>query len=136
MGVGFRVGSVVEEIGTPDFLHAFFSTISGRLEPKGWGTRFPELMGPLYQGALSAEDGPKVLRDLRTIRRELKAYPPWQVIWDIDLQQAKPPWGDQISSGITDLSNYFVTSRGKDLFEVLTECLQTLKQEGGVLTIE
>ncbi len=38
--------------------------------------------------------------------------------------QAKPPWGTNISPEITDLSNYFVTSDGRDLFEVLSEALQ------------
>jgi hypothetical protein len=37
------------------------------------------------------------------------------VIWDIDDLNKPMPWGDNISSDITDLSNYFVTSEGKDL---------------------
>ncbi|WMT20747.1 Imm70 family immunity protein [Parageobacillus toebii] len=30
-----------------------------------------------------------------------------------------PPWGDKISSKVTNLANYFATSDGKTFFEVL-----------------
>lgn len=33
MSAGIRVGSIVEEIGEPSFLHACFSTVSGHCEP-------------------------------------------------------------------------------------------------------
>lgn len=39
-----------------------------------------------------------------------------KVIWDIDDMTKMPPWGKNISKDITDLSNYFVTSDGKDFF--------------------
>ncbi|WAH38665.1 Imm70 family immunity protein [Alicyclobacillus dauci] len=32
---------------------------------------------------------------------------------------SKQPWGTDITAEITSLSNYFVTSDGRDLFEVL-----------------
>ncbi|SCY48411.1 Immunity protein 70 [Pseudobutyrivibrio sp. AR14] len=37
------------------------------------------------------------------------------VIWDIDDLNKPVPWGDNISSDITDLSNYFCYERGKGL---------------------
>lgn len=136
MTVGFRVGGIVDEVGTPDFLHAFFSTISFHLEPDGWGTRYPELMNELYQGRISQGAAVKVLDDVSEARERLKAFPPSEVVWDIANPEAKPPWGDDISTDVTDLSNYFVTSTGRDLFEVLIECLKALKSEGGDLTVE
>ncbi len=36
MGVGIQLGRITDEIGSGAFLHAFFSTISGNLEPNGW----------------------------------------------------------------------------------------------------
>ena len=69
-------------------------------------------------------------------REKLKNYSPYEVIWDIENIEEKPPWGNDISPSITNLSNYFITSTGRDLFEVLLECLQALEQQGGVLTIE
>lgn len=135
MAVGFRVGSVVDVVGTPEFLHAFFSTISSRLEPRGWGTRYPELFHRLYRGALSVASADKVLGDVLEIREKLRAFKPQEVVWDLENPSAKPPWGDAISEEITDLSNYFVTSTGRDLFDVLIECLEALKDLGGEMTV-
>jgi 2,3-bisphosphoglycerate-dependent phosphoglycerate mutase len=136
MAVGFRVGSIVDEIGTQDFLHAFFSTISHHLEPSGWGSRFPELMNELYQGKLESGKTAKALADLSTIKRELAQHRPDEVMWDIENPSARPPWGDNISKEITDLSNYFVTSTGKDVFGVLEECLKASQRNGSRVTIE
>jgi hypothetical protein len=136
MAVGFKVGSIVDEVGTHDFLHAFFSTISYHLEPHGWGSRFPELMNELYQGKLEASKAAKVLADVATIKNELTRLPPDKIVWDIDNSNARPPWGNNISSSITSLGNYFVTSTGRDIFEVLVECLTALQRKGGSLTVE
>jgi 2,3-bisphosphoglycerate-dependent phosphoglycerate mutase len=136
MTVGFRVGGIIDEVGTSDFLHAFFSTISFHLEPEGWGTRYPELMNELYQGKLEQEAAEKVLKDVATIREQLKEFPPSDVVWDMERPDATPPWGDDISTDITDLSRYFVTSTGRDIFEVLIECLEALKSEGGCMTVD
>lgn len=45
------------------------------------------------------------------------------------------PGGDDISSDITDLSNYFVTSTGRDLVGCLRESLDLMVQRGGDLTV-
>lgn len=42
MAVCIKVGSIIDEIGTSDFFHAFFSTVSYNLE-EAWGSRFPVL---------------------------------------------------------------------------------------------
>lgn len=135
MAVSFKVGNHYREVGSGDFLHSFFSTISFHLEPNGWGSRFPELMNELYQGQLASAKADKVLTDVLTIREELKAFPPERVVWDIEDISLAPPWGNNISDRITDLSNYYVTNDGKDLFDVLIASLEDLKSEGGDLTI-
>ena len=136
MGVGIKAGSVIDEIGTSEFLHAFFSTISRHLEPKGWGARFPELLKELYQGKLPAEHVGKALSDLLVIQKELARFAPSKVVWDIEKPSARPPWGDNISKHITSLANYFVTSMGRDLFEVLIECLEDAHNNNEPVTIE
>ena len=47
-----------------------------------------------------------------------------KVVWDIEDLGKRPPWGDDISPDITNLSNYFVTSEGEDLIEVLKLALE------------
>jgi hypothetical protein len=124
MAVSIQTGPRFYEIGTSDFLHAFFSTVSFHLEPKGWGTRFPALMMELYQGALPQEHIPSAEKELAEIKAGLSNYPPSQVIWDIDNLDAKPPWGSNISPDVKSLANYFGTSNGKDLLEVIASALE------------
>ena len=130
MAVGFGVNFFWFEVGTGDFLHSFFSTIAYRLEDGKWGTRFPFMMRQLYVGELKNEDIRFARLELKWIREGLKAFPPDQVVWDIDDLSKQPPWGDKISSRITDLSNYFVTSNGEDLIGMLFEVLEMAQRVG------
>jgi 2,3-bisphosphoglycerate-dependent phosphoglycerate mutase len=131
MTVGFEVGSITDEIGSSDFFHAFFSTIAARLEP-AWGARFPVLMTKLYQGELRQEDALPALGELAKVQSELRAFAPSQIVWDIDDKTKFPPWGAEIAPTITDLSNYFVTSTGRDLIETLREAIEELRDQGGI----
>ena len=136
MGVGIRVGGVIDELGAGSFLQAFFSTISHRLEPSGWGTRFPLLMNRLYQGHLAAADAEAAVAELRQAADELRGFTPDQVVWDIENLSARPPWGDNIADTITDLSNYFITSTGRDLIGTLMEALEKARKTGQDAVIE
>lgn len=136
VAVGMRVRSNVWPVGTGDFFHAFFSTISARLEPDGWGMRFPSVMGELYRGKLSSEDAAAALAELDQIREELRQFPPSDVVWDVEDRSKRPPWGDEISDEITDLSHYFVTEDGRDLFDVLAEAIGYASRAGAPLRVQ
>jgi len=123
MGIGMFVDTSYYEIGAWSFFHSFFSTVSYHLEPDGWGSRFPILMNNLYSGTLAWTDAPQALIELMGARKELEAFPPDKVIWDIEDLTKQPPWGDNIDGTITNLSNYFGTNDGEDLFDVLTSAL-------------
>lgn len=123
MAIGFRVDFLWYQVGTPDFLHAFFSTICYNLESKKWGDKYPYLMNELYQGKLSWKNADKVIEELKEVKSKFKNFSPSQVIWDIGDISKQPPWGDKISPEITDLSNYFVTSDGRDLIEIMLMAL-------------
>ena len=75
-------------------------------------------MKELYQGTLSNLNVPKAKDELSKIERELKEFTPDKVIWDIEDLTKQPPWGNAISKRITDLSNYFVTSDGRDFITI------------------
>jgi hypothetical protein len=135
MSIGLKVDNIVTELGSAGFVHGFFSTVSRCLEPDGWATRFPVLLNALYQGTLQKRQANDALGELDTIRQELKRMPPQSVVWDIADQSRQPPWGNFVSPDITDLSNYFVTSTGRDLLEVMAECLQYFAAEGAVCSI-
>lgn len=133
MSVGIKVGSITDEIGTGDFLHAFFSTVSGRLEDE-WGKRFPALM-KLYAGSLPYEQAPMALAELAAVRTGLTDFAPDCVIWDIEDRTKIPPWGGDISTDITNLSNYFVSSTGRNLIDLLKEALEASRDERRVAEI-
>ena len=135
MTIGIQLGSIIDEVGTPAFLHAFFSTISGNLEPQGWGSRFPALLSKLYSGRLDASDATKARAELRIITDELTRLPPDRVIWDVEDRSARPLWGDNIAPDITSLANYFVTSTGRDLIQLLDEVLEEQERSGGTAEV-
>lgn len=85
-------------------------------------------MEELYQGCLKNQDLNEGLEELRKVKKELKNFSPSYVIWDAEDLSLTPPWGNNISSDITDLSNCFVTSDGRDLISVLNEALEDAKE--------
>ena len=131
----FTVKYYMYTIGTADFLHSFFSTVCGRLENGKWGSRYPYLMNELYQGMLSAEHLAADAEELVQIKKNLARFASNQVIWDIDDSSLTPPWGDNISDDITDLSNYFVTSDGNDFLTVFSAALDKARELNVPLTI-
>ena len=124
MTLFFYVGDSFFEIGSPDFLFSFFSTIAYRLENKKWGSIYYNIMKRLYRGRLDYHYSSKALKELIAISSELKSFNPNQIVWDYDHPNNLPPWGQNISSDITDLSNYFVTSDGNDLIKVMITVLK------------
>ena len=87
-------------------------------------------MNKLYQGSLESEYVNVALMELDTIEEELGKLPPNKVIWDIDDIKKQPPWGDNISKDITDLSNYFVTSYGEDFLTIFRHALEKSQELG------
>jgi 2,3-bisphosphoglycerate-dependent phosphoglycerate mutase len=135
VAVELCAGSVLWEVGSADFLHAFFSTVAARLEPAGWGSRFPATMRTLYAGRVAGEEAARAVAELDQIREELRAFPPADVVWSYEDRSQRPPWGDDIAPEITSLGDYFVTSDGRDLFAVLGEALAHSARSGDELTI-
>ena len=128
--LGLAVGDDHWSVGSPELLHAFFSTVSHRLESGGWGTRFPMLVGRLYDGELPVDAVETALSELALVRRELAWFAPAEVVWDIDDLAAQPPWGGAIADSVPDLSRYFFTVDSRDLFDVLAAALAALQQQG------
>ena len=121
--VGFQVQYFFFPIGSADFLHSFFSTVSYHLEYRKWGSRFPVIMNEVYQGYLLPEHAEQAREELSVITAELKNLKPHQIIWDIDDLSKEPPWEVPISEEITDLANYFITSDGADFITIFNHAL-------------
>lgn len=80
-------------------------------------------MNELYQGKLANANVPNAKVELNTIENELKNLSPDKAIWDIEDLTKQPPWGNKISNQITDLSNYFITSDGRDFLTIFQNSL-------------
>ena len=124
MAVGITVDFYWYQVGTGDFFHSFFSTVAYNLEENNWGSRFPIMLNEFYDGVLKNADISEALQELDIIERELKGFSPDKVVWDIEDLSQEPPWGDDISPDITDLSNYFVTSDGENLITIMRHAFE------------
>jgi hypothetical protein len=122
--VGLRVGPIYYVLGTSDFLHSFFSTIAYRLENNKWGSKFPILMNELYKKEIDYKECKKILNELNIIKKELSKLTPDKIIWDIENLEKQAPWGNNVAETITNMSNYYVTSDGKQLFNVFETALK------------
>ena len=110
-------------------MHSFFSTICYNLEGGKWGSRFPYLMNSLYQGELSYNDLDSAKEELTVIIEEFKEFSPDQVIWDIEDLSKQPPWGNNISPEIKNLSDYFITCDGESIFDEIIKAFKEAKAE-------
>ncbi|MEK8130061.1 immunity 70 family protein [Paenibacillus filicis] len=135
MAVAFKAEFLYYVVGSGSFLHSFFSTIAYRLESKEWGSVYPILMKQLYDSKVESESLPELRNEVVRVREELKLFPPTDIIWDFDDLSKQPPWGDNISPEITSLSNYFVSSEGKDLFNLILMAIDEATEAGITLEI-
>ncbi len=136
MGVHLKTEYCIFEIGSSDFLISFFDTIEVRLTKGIFGKKYPAILTDLYNGKLSFEKLEKAESELIDIQKRLKKFEPSKVVWNKTDMQKQPPWGNDISSDITNLSNYFVTSEGEDLFEVIFSAIEQAREEKCELIIE
>ncbi|MDP4086145.1 MAG: immunity 70 family protein [Bacillota bacterium] len=136
MTVGFLVdGTFFYEIGSADFLHSFFSTISYHLEPDGWGTKYPYLLKKLYYEPLEWSEIALARNEAKAIKNNLKKLTSEEVVWDINDLTAKSPWGKDISEKVPNLANYFATSEGDTFFDILNEALNSAEEDKSSIVI-
>lgn len=136
MGIHLRTSQYSFEIGTSDFLASFFDTIECRLTKGIFGKKYPIVLNDFYNGSLKYEDLEKAELELKDIQKRLKRFKPSKVVWDKNDLNKLPPWGNKISPNITDLSNYYVTSDGRDLFDVIFNVIEKAKSEKSKIIIE
>lgn len=136
IAAGFKVKYYWYQVGHGDFLHSFFSTISYHLEKNGWGTEYPFLLNELYNGKLENKNIDSAINELEAIKKKLQKFSPSQVIWDIEDLSKRPLWCDNIIKDITNLSNYFITSEGEDLIDMLMKALEKGQKTNSDVYIE
>ena len=128
MSVGLFVDPIYYSIGTASFLNSFFSTIYLSVEKSDWGSRYPIIMNDLYGGCVKKDRLDKLEDEIVKLRNDFKKLKPEKVVWDFENLKASPSWGTNISKEITNLSDYFVTSDGKNLFDTIEKAIETSKE--------
>ena len=139
--VGFMVDKTWFHFGWPDYLFSFFSTVTGRLE-KHWGERFPCIMNDLCEfGCIKKEKAEQAREELRVIRRELKAFGPRELIWDVEHPEKEGPWGRnnegiRMDDQIKDLSCCFYSEDRVNLFDLLDIALGFAQERNADLELQ
>jgi len=130
MSVGFRYSAIWREFGDADLLHAFFSTISYRLESNNWGSIYPYLQKNFYNDKLNPDETLKALDELKDIREKFAKLKPEDIIWDAEDLTKKPPncFFDQLQA--SNLSECFIALNGKNIFDILTEVFEFCNKKG------
>jgi hypothetical protein len=122
--VSLHVGEKSLPLGTSNLVKSLFSTIYVRLEGGDWGARYPVVMGELYGGRLSAARIDEARRELARIRAGLSMLSPREVVWDYEHSEASPPWGVDVAPTVSNLAEYYWTSDGRNLLDVLEEAFR------------
>jgi len=138
MEVGFLVGDTFYQIGSNELLHAFLSTISVNFEPDGWGSKYPLITNQLYQGFIDADDIEKAGEEFSKIYSDLLNLSIDKLVWDIDDLSARPPFDPKLdkSGRYKTLEDFFITTDGNSLFEVMASALEDAYENGCDLEIE
>jgi hypothetical protein len=131
--VDLYVQNTMWTVGEDWFLHSFFSTIAYRLEPDGWGSRFPALMKELYAGRLPLDRVPEAQRELETVLAELGQRPPEERVFAYEDPERPTPW--PVPPGAQSLADCFLTASGDNLLEVIAETLEDALEAGADVEI-
>lgn len=119
------------ELADPATLEAFFATVSYRLEPEGWATRFPLTLDGLNAGRLTPAEAPAILAELDLIAAELRALPSRKAVWDYQDTRLREDAGLPVRHGAASLHDYFVAADGRTpLVTRLREVAEAARSRG------
>ncbi len=118
------------EIASGVVLEAFAATVSYRLEPDGWGSRFPIVLDHLLAGRLMPSDADSALSELDAIAAGLRALPAERVVFDLaDLSRRDDPRA-RVDRGSPTAHGFFVAEDGRPLVDVLREGVMAARAAG------
>lgn len=135
MSIALRQKSVLTIIGSSDILHSLFSTIAVRLEDGQRGSRYPLIMGKLYEGSLPEHDAGAAMQEALAIRTALRVLPPSAVVWDADEPHVLPPAEFAINTDLESAAHYWLTVTGRNLVDELVDNLESAIEHGGSVDV-
>lgn len=101
------------ELADEAVLEAFFATVSYRLEPEGWATRFPLTLDALNAGRLLPAQAPAAVAELDLIAAELRDLPARRAVWDYQDTRRRDDRALAVRHDAGSLHDYFVAADGR-----------------------
>lgn len=117
-------------------LEALFSTISYRLEPNGWATRFPTVLDRLREGRLESGAAARALEELEHIGAELRRLPVDRVVWSMQDLRKRDDSGEPVRRDAPNVFDYFVAFDGRPILTCLADALQKSRMSGDAIVLE
>jgi len=118
-----RVADRFFEFAPDHIMKALASTISYRLEPEGWSSRFPFVLDHLLAGRLSPSEGSAAIAELEAIEWGLKRVPRDSVVWDRNDRRRRDDSREEVCHTARDASEYFLARSGRPLLHELKEAV-------------
>lgn len=115
MFFGIVVRSTTYFVGAPCYMIPFFSNIYEHLEKKRKGSRFPRIMGELYDGILPYEYVSEAMAELDIIERELRGVSANRYIYDFVEPNKQRPEGMKINYGAVNLYSALINADNDEL---------------------
>jgi len=112
------------DVGYVEITKSLFYSIAHHLERRDWGSKYPVIMKELYYDGIEIEHLEQGLKEIKEIKEKLKEYAPEQIVWDYEDLTVTPPWGNNISQDIINLSNYFRTEDGVESIDNIIYTLE------------
>lgn len=116
-------------------MEALFATISYRLEPDGWASRFPMLLDRLHEGRLDATSADQALAELDLVSAELRRLPVDRVVWSMHDLKKRDDAGEPVRRGAANAFEYFVAQDGRPILTCIAEMVQKSKQSGDATSL-
>lgn len=126
----------LDEIASDRILGALFATISFRLEPDGWATRFPLVLDHVQQGSLDVSLADQALTELSQIEAELKSLPPGRAVWSLNDLRVRNDSKEPVNHSARNLFEYFTARDGTPLLHKLRDIMVQCRSEGRTARID
>jgi immunity protein 70 of polymorphic toxin system len=130
-----RAGTWSAPLADPRVIESLIATLSYRLEPEGFATRFPVLLTEVLAGRLAPENAPAAWQELDTVIREARQLPAEKLI--CSRSDRRPADLGELPGyrGGASVHDALLTSTGRPLLDVIAEGVQASHGQGSPLVI-
>lgn len=129
------VGDWSAELAPAHVLDALFATISYRLEPNGWASRFPAVLEHLQAGRIDPDRADQALLELQCVARELATLPSDRVVWDLRDLRRRDDASEAVNRQAPSAHAYFVSADRLPLLDVLKGAMEQSRAAGKPLIV-